>query len=113
MNIEEKTAFEKVINEIKGRRRLNDLWKNIKLTVFYLESLAQNHSFDNPLSSKLFGITEHEGKLIRSYFNKYEDYQYINDLYREFPGVFEGEYKKKFIDTNSIKRLDKNIPLFD
>lgn len=111
MNIEEKTAFEKVIKGIKEIRESRDTWKKIRFTVFYLESLAQNHSFDNPLSSKLFGITEHEGKLIRSYFNKYEEHQYVNDLYREFPDVFEGEYKKRFIDANSIKKLDKNIHL--
>lgn len=113
MNKEEKIAFEKILKKMQEIRKLQNLEDNTKFTVLNLEMLAQNHSFDNPIASELFGITEHEGKLIRSYFNKYEQYQYVNDLYREFPGVFEGEFKKRFIYKENLKKLDKNITLFN
>lgn len=91
-----------------------------RFTVFGIECMAGNHVFDD--FPERFGITELEGKNIRAYIqtkgDRANDADYftgahekmINDFYRTFPNVFEGE-SKGYIDNP--KKLRKGIPLFD
>jgi hypothetical protein len=114
MELETKQALEKVINTILKDKSLYDAYPRTysrdgdKFTVMGLCDLACNHLFND--YPQLFGITKHQGHLIREYFHNRDSF--INELYKEFPKAFEGESRIYAESETYGKSIDKNIPLF-
>lgn len=116
-----KKLFERVIKKLKGKFREEYVKASFpycrcksrdgnKFTVLGLCDLASNHLFDD--LPYLFGISELEGHKIREYFQSPREIEEnIKEMYKEFPGVFEGE-SRRYIDWKNYK-LSNDIPLFD
>ncbi len=120
-----KGLFKKVIKKLKGKYK--EFYVNVpfpyarcksrdgdRFTVLSLQELADNHVFDD--LPQLFGISKIEGHLIRGYFQEREinnqDKEMLEDFYREFPGVFEGE-SRRYILKKVGDLPPEGVPLFD
>jgi hypothetical protein len=115
MNDEIKDALSQVLEALQ---KDDNLYKVIpemgienkeNLTAQGIVNMSVNHVFDNHLN--LFGISRMEAIKIQSYFSRYASMNqfYINELYKEFPGIFKGE-SRDYIDN--LRHLDKSIPIF-
>jgi hypothetical protein len=119
MNKKEKHIFEKILKAINKNKKLyEDGPRSIsrdgnKLTVLGLCDLACNHLFDD--CPTWFKITTYQAHIARAYFYRRTQEEFINELYQEFPGIFEGESRKdvyRYVRKDKCK-ISKNIPLFD
>lgn len=114
MEPETKQAFEKIIKSIQKDWSLYSAYPRTtsrdenKFTTMGLCDLACNHLFDD--FPGLFWITKHQGHVIREYFHMH--LFCINELYKEFPGVFEGETRNHNRLGDYGKNIDENIPRF-
>ncbi len=105
MNSEEKEIFKKVLKILPKNLEIYNSYgprTRDKFTGIGLCDVACAHLFDN--NPNLFGITEHQGKIIRAYFHNNNQPTYLKELYKEFPRIFKGE-PKEWVS-------DKNIPRF-
>ena len=60
---------EKIENDEEAKKHFFDGWSPRPLTFSMLSNAAGNHLFDD--HPEWYGITEHEGHMIRSYFQSY------------------------------------------
>lgn len=115
MEPETKQAFSIILEAILKDKDLYDAYPRTwsrdadKFTAMGLGDLACGRLFDG--HSQSFGITERQGHIIHEYFHD-PNYSFINELYREFPNVFEGESRKYAESGGYIEFIDKDIPLF-
>src|SRR3989338_257376 len=76
---------------------------NKRITAENLENLAGNHLFDD--YPEWFDITKFEGHKIRAYFQEGAiDYNFVFELYENFPSIFEGE-RQKYTDRMNYYRV--------
>ena len=96
----------------RDRSLLIKYWKtefrDQRITAENLEDLARNHLFDD--HPELFGITEHEGRKIRSYFQEgvFYDFDFVLELHKEFPDVFEQE-RQEYLNPINKYRASKGL----
>lgn len=115
MDPEIKQILSKVVNVlVKDKSLYFEYPRNVgrdrdKFTAQGLADASGNHLLDD--RPELFNISKLQALKVRSYFFKYanENHVYINELYKEFPAVFEGE-SREYIDD--VTKLDKDVPLF-
>jgi len=113
MNDEIKTALSEILKVLEKDKSLYNAnlekGRDKSFSVQDIVNMSFNHVFDNNLN--IFGLSKMEALKIQSYFSRYNgiNWIYINDLYKEFPSVFQGE-SRGYID--SVVHLDKTIPLF-
>ena len=114
MNDEIKAALSEVLKALQKDKSLYNVNSETggdknTLSVQDIVNISANPMFDT--HPDLFGISKMEAHKIQSYFSRYTgiNYIYINDMYKEFPGVFKGEFRE-YID--SVVHLDETIPLF-
>ncbi|NPE26934.1 hypothetical protein HNV12_02945 [Methanococcoides sp. SA1] len=113
MEDKERVAFEQILKVMGEKRELYDSYPRCRsrdgerFTVLGLADLAGNHLFDD--YPELFGITKHQGHVIRAYFENNDDKVLINELYENFRGVFEGESKRY---VGGIEGLSEEVVLF-
>lgn len=81
-------------------------------TIENLETLASNHLFDD--HHELYGITELEGCIVRSYFQTgAETYDFFKDLREEFPDFFKTPDTQEYLDdTVNYCRERKGLEKF-
>ena len=104
-------ALRRVLEVIKADKSVfDDYYESLfsrKVTVETIENLAGNHLFDN--HPERFDITEQEGQRIRSYFQVgINDYDFVSELHKEFPDIFEPE-SKKYLDRINENRKGKGL----
>lgn len=113
--VEIKSELKKVLQAIQKNRALLSLSEFPKtasfdsqvITVENLEDLACNHLFDD--KPGLFGITELEGNKIRAYFQEGSiSYDFVPELRRAFPNVFERE-RREYLDRINEFRANKEL----
>jgi hypothetical protein len=124
-----KELHEKVIPVLKNNKEIYDMpfgrlriRDENRFTVLSLWELASNHLFDD--GHHLFSITENEGWKIRHYFENPNSREYnysfeyqravedmIVDMYKTFPGVFEGESRDYLKVNRDLSRLI-GVPFF-
>ena len=116
--IEIRNEFEKVLKAIQDDRSLlckcpkypkTTGYDNKKITAENLADLAGNHLFDD--QPKWFGISKLEGHNIRAYFqggciNGY--YNFVPELHREFPDVFDEE-RQEYLNKINERRVNKGL----
>ena len=79
--------------------------KNQKITVENLRDLAGNHLFDR--HPELFGISAHQGHIIREYLQSYRQ-RCIIELHQVFPDIFEAE-REEFLQAACKVNLEPEI----
>lgn len=83
-----------------------------RITAENLEVWAGDHLFDDyPI---LFGIKERQGQEIRAYFQEgliNRNYNFVPELYREFPEKLEGE-EEGYLEEINEHREEKGLETF-
>ncbi|MBI2124206.1 hypothetical protein HYT92_00270 [Candidatus Pacearchaeota archaeon] len=83
---------------------------NQRITAENIENLAANHLFDD--CPKWFGISKLEGHKIRAYFQEgVRDYNFVFELYKNFPGIFEGE-RQEYANRMNRYRMHSGLKPF-
>ncbi len=88
------------------------LQDEVRTTVENLEVWAGDHLFDD--RPGYFDIEEKDGRFIRAYFQEgliNEDYDFIPELYEEFPRKLEGE-REEYIERVNEYREERNLAPF-
>lgn len=86
--------------------------KDKRINVENLEAWAGDHIFDD--FSDWFGIEEKEGRRIRAYFQEgliNRNYDFLPEMYREFPDKLEGE-RKEYLEEINEYREEKELETF-
>src|SRR3989338_6760485 len=115
MDKSNKRAFDHLLENLRRDRSLYNTYVNggvsdrkTRLTVLGLCALSSNHPIDD--NPELWGVTSIEAHRIRAYFHNTPIHTQIEELYGNFPGVFEGESKSYL--KPYVPNLDKlRIPL--
>ena len=113
--VEIRNEFERVLKAIQDDRSLlckypkTTGFDNKRITAENLEDLAGNHLFDD--QPELFKIFNLEGHKIRAYFqegciNRY--YDFVPELHREFPDVFDEE-RQEYLNKINERRVNKGL----
>ena len=116
-----KAAFGKVLNKIVKDKKEGVISedKNYgygrfhkgKISVYCIHVQSCNHLFDD--NPEVFGIIEDDGHLIREYFHNVPLERAINDLYGQFPEIFEGE-PYRFVKAHpNFDEISKDVPFFE
>jgi hypothetical protein len=113
----------KAIHEDRSKLKYAISWRHkqygssTEITARRLEAAASNHLFDDRY--ELLGISEIEGHRIRDYFSSHRDFQFVEDLYTNFPYIMDPE-DKLYIEMTVNKERTRlglnpfnNIPLYD
>lgn len=104
---ERKIAFKKMINAfLKDENLISEYFANFNksFNVQQLASLAGDHLFDD--YPERFGISKHEGQIIREYFQGEKPYKYVKEIHKKFPRVFEKESNEFMKYLDSLKNGD-------
>jgi hypothetical protein len=114
---EVKEPLMKMLSVLKQHRYILKIYAGcvVPLMINYenLKNVCGNHLSDD--FPNLFGITEQEGRLIRSYFQ--QDRQQVNGAYEQLSDILEGEQKSflekiKDSDLSSVKVLEQ-VPKYE
>lgn len=79
------------------------------ITAENLEDLAGNHLFDDYYW--WFGISKHEGHKIRAYFQSGYHYEFVKELHREFPTIFDKEREEYLERVNVYRAMHDKQPI--
>jgi|WetSurMetagenome_2_1015567.scaffolds.fasta_scaffold623464_2 hypothetical protein len=116
MEDKEKQAFKKLLeNIVQNREKYNcyapDTFKDGKqrISVQGLSCFSCNHTVDD--HPERYGVTLNEALVMRAYFHNNKPRKFVPELYKEFPGIFEGEQKGRYDFEEDLKQ--NNIPLLD
>ena len=75
-----------------------------RITALRLEQATCNHLFDD--HPEWFGITEHEGHVLRAYIQGSADREYVRLLHKEFPDIMDEESSDHMDMVNNARILN-------